>query len=84
MSHRLWFSRFTRQSFFQFCIYGKATEIHEINIDGGIKHVLLLSVFVSFFQQDVDALGTLNVQATVVKVKTHVPYYNLKVTPRTS
>ncbi|KAJ7384106.1 hypothetical protein OS493_023430 [Desmophyllum pertusum] len=28
---------------------------------------------------DVDALGTLNVQATVVNVKTHVPYYNLKV-----
>ncbi|CAH3130560.1 unnamed protein product [Pocillopora meandrina] len=28
---------------------------------------------------DVDALGTLNVQATFVNVKTHVPYYNLKV-----
>ena len=32
------------------------------------------------FHQDVDALGTLNVQPTVVNVKTHVPYYNLKVT----
>ena len=31
------------------------------------------------FPQDVDALGTLNVQATFVNVKTHVPYYNLKV-----
>lgn len=31
---------------------------------------------------DVDALGTLNVQPTVVKVKTHVPYYNLKVPKR--
>ncbi|XP_068715346.1 cilia- and flagella-associated protein 221-like isoform X1 [Montipora foliosa] len=28
---------------------------------------------------DVDALGTLSVQPTAVKVKTHVPYYNLKV-----
>ncbi|PFX33812.1 Primary ciliary dyskinesia protein 1 [Stylophora pistillata] len=28
---------------------------------------------------DVDALGTLRVQATVVNVKKHVPYYNLKV-----
>ena len=41
----------------------------------------LLNVFFSFFfRQDVDALGTLNVQPTFVKVKTHVPYYNLKVT----
>ena len=31
------------------------------------------------FHQDVDALGTLRVQATVVNVKKHVPYYNLKV-----
>ena len=44
--------------------------------------LILLNVFFSFhfFQQDVDALGTLNVQPTFVKVKTHVPYYNLKVT----
>ena len=42
----------------------------------------VLSVIKLVFRQDVDALGTLNVQPTVVKVKTHVPYYNLKVSPQ--
>jgi len=45
------------------------------------KAKYFLSVVILVFQQDVDALGTLNVQPTVVKVKTHVPYYNLKVIP---
>ncbi|KAK2561244.1 Cilia- and flagella-associated protein 221 [Acropora cervicornis] len=39
----------------------------------------LSSISVSFIKQnDVDALGTVSVQPTTVKVKTHVPYYNLK------
>ena len=46
------------------------------------KAKYFLSVIILVFQQDVDALGTLNVQPTVVKVKTHVPYYNLKVIPQ--
>lgn len=38
-----------------------------------------LYIYFIFFLQAVDALGTLTVQSTVVDVKTHVPYYNLKV-----
>ena len=40
---------------------------------------MLIETF-SVTLQDVDALGTVSVQPTTVKVKTHVPYYNLKVT----
>ena len=53
--------------------------IQTVHSSTGSRQFGLMYFSIYLFLQDVDALGTLTVQSTVVNVKTHVPYYNLKV-----